>query len=347
MNLSPYFKMAIEQSASDLHLIEGSIPALRVAGELVRIAEEKIPFGELRYSIFNILDKTTITKFIKKKEIDFAIEFFENNFRVNLHLQKGKIALNARLIPRHIPKPDDIGFTEDMYNFTHLKDGLIIITGPSGTGKSTTLAAMLGIINQERRSHIITIEDPIEYRFTDKQSIVEQRQIGRDTDNFSVALRSALRQDPNVIMVGEMRDRETVEAVLTAAKTGHLVLSTLHTSSAAETIRRIIDYFPGDMHSSIGGEIASVLRVVISQQLLPRVGGGLVAAREILINNTAISNLIRTGQAEQIQSVIQTNIKSGMITMNRSIENLYKQNLISGDVARNRKRDFGTMSSYY
>ena len=347
MDITRYFGLAVKKNASDLHLIEGSVPALRISGDLIKLDEEPIPFGELKHSLFTILDKKTQERLKRKRDIDLSMEFFGNRFRINLHYQKGKIGLSARLVPKYVPKPDEIDLSETIYRLTHLRDGLVLVTGPSGVGKSTTLAAMIDIINAERRSHIITIEDPIEYIFEDKQSIVEQRQLGRDTESFASALKYALRQDPNVIMVGEMRDLDTISAALTAAKTGHLVLSTLHTTTAAETVQRIVDYYPIQSHNLILHQLATVLRAVIAQQLLPRVNGGLVAAREIMINNRAIANLIRTNQLEQMQTVIQTSMAEGMITMNKSIDNLLKQGLISEHIASNRKRDMETRAVYY
>jgi twitching motility protein PilT len=264
-----------------------------------------------------------------------------------LHYQEGKIALTARLIPKNILAPDELMFDEIIYKLTHLKDGLILVTGPSGSGKSTTLACMVNIINKERRSHIITIEDPIEYLFIEEQSIIEQRELGHDTESYASALKYALRQDPNIIMLGEMRDQETIAAALTAAETGHLVFSTLHTSTASETISRIVDAFPAHQQQQILNQLASSLRAVIAQQLVPKINGGRVAAREILINNSAITNLIRHGQIGQIYSAIQTSRKDGMITMNKAIDELLNQGLISEDVARNRKRDSETQASYY
>lgn len=339
--------MAIDKKASDLHLVEGSIPALRIAGELIKIDDQPIPFGELRYAIFNSLDKDTRERFKEEKDLDLSLEFHENRFRVNLHFQEGKVGLAARLVPIKIPTPEEIDLDETIYKLTHLQDGLILVTGPSGVGKSTTLAVMIDLINAERQAHIITIEDPIEYTFLDKQSIIEQRQLGRDTKSFAQALRSALRQDPNIIMVGEMRDLETINAALTAAKTGHLVLSTLHTSSAAETVERIVDYYPVDSQQQIASQLATILRAVVCQQLLPREGGGLVVAREIMINNNAIANLIKNNQTEQIQSVIQTSRAEGMISMNQYIDQLSAQGFISQQVAHNRKRDLETKAVYY
>ena len=347
MDISYYFKEAIKQGASDLHLVEGRTPCLRISGELVKFSEPPVPVGELKYSLFRELDEETKNKFNEDKDLDLSMEFFDNRFRVNLHFQEGKIGLAARLVPKDIPRPDQIGFDEVIYRFTHLKDGLVLVTGPSGTGKSTTLAVMLNMINAERRSHIITIEDPIEYTFDEQQSIIEQRQLGRDTKSFASALKYALRQDPNIIMVGEMRDLETVQAALTAAKTGHLVMSTLHTTTAAETIERIVDFFPSNNHEQIAHQLATLLRVVITQQLLPRKDGGLVVAREIMINNTAISNLIRHGKYEQIVSTMQSAGAEGMITMNRAIDRLLARGIITKQVAKNRKRDLETKAVYY
>ena len=347
MNLAYYFKQAIDRGASDLHLVEGAVPSVRIAGELHRLESVEIPAGELRHAIFSSIDKGTRDKFEEEKDIDLSLEFYENRFRVNLHYQEGHIGLSARLVLNNIPTPGEIDLNPILYELTHLKDGLLLVTGPSGAGKSTTLAVMLDIINKERRAHIITVEDPIEYIFNDKQSIVEQRQLGRDTKDFSTALKYALRQDPNVIMVGEMRDKETIRAALTAAKTGHLVLSTLHTSTAAETVSRIVDYFPVEFQGQITNQLSGVLRAVVSQQLLSKKGGGLVAAREIMINNNAISNLIRNNQIEQINSVIQTNAKSGMQTMNKSVDDLLRRGLISEVTATNRRRDMETHATYY
>lgn len=347
MNLTHYFDIAIQKKASDLHLVEGACPSVRICGELQKIENNPVPHGELRYAIERLLDKKIIERFNEERDLDISFEIHNNRFRVNLHYQGGRVGLAARLVPAKIPEPEDIGFNETIYNFTHLNDGLLLVTGPSGAGKSTSLACMINLINQERKAHIITIEDPIEYAFEDKQSIVEQRQLGRDTQSFASALKFALRQDPNVIMVGEMRDLDTISSALTAAKTGHLVLSTLHTNSAPETIQRIVDYYPAEYEKLITNQLASVLRGVISQQLLPRREGGLVAAREIMINNSAISNLIRNHQIEQMHSVIQTSRQEGMITMNRSIDDLLANGLITQQIANNRKRDLETKATYY
>ncbi|MBI4812436.1 PilT/PilU family type 4a pilus ATPase [Candidatus Falkowbacteria bacterium] len=347
MDISSYFKQAIEQKASDLHLVAGSIPVLRISGELIKLNYDIIEDGDLKRAIQSLVDEKTWKKFEEKKELDFSQGFFGSRFRVNLHYQEGKIGLTARLVPEFIPQPDELGFDEVIYKLTHLKDGLILVTGPSGSGKSTTLAAMIDIINRERRTHIITIEDPVEYLFKEDQSIIEQRELGTDTKDFASALKYALRQDPNVIMVGEMRDLETISAALTAAETGHLVLSTLHTATAPETIERIVDVFPAHQQQEILNQLASVLKAVIAQQLLPRVDGGRVAAREIMINNRAVANLIRRNQIEQIYTVIQTSHKEGMITLNKAVDRLSAAGFISEDIAKNSKRDLETQAAYY
>lgn len=347
MDISSYFKEAINKNASDLHLVAGSVPSLRIGGELIKINQKILDDKELKEAIFSLIDKKTIERFERKRELDFSQEFFGNRFRVNLHYQEGKIGLAARVVPVAVPRPEDIDFNEVIYKFTHLRDGLILVTGTSGSGKSTTLAAMINIINKERKAHIITIEDPIEFLFKEEMSIIEQRELGFDTRDFASALKYALRQDPNVIMVGEMRDKETISAALTAAETGHLVLSTLHTITAADTIERIVDVFPAYQQEQIYSQLALVLRAVISQQLLSGVNGGMAVAREIMVNNRAVANLIRTHQVEQINSVIQTCQKEGMVTMNKSIEQLAKRGLISEATAQNRKRDVDTQAAYY
>lgn len=347
MDISGYFKQAIEQKASDLHLASGSIPALRIEGELVKLNHSVLKDKDMEEAIRALINEKNWEMFSRKRELDFSQEFFGARFRVNLHYQEGKIGLSARLVPEKIPTPEKIGLSEVIYNITHMRDGLVIVTGPSGCGKSTTLAVMLDLINKERRSHIITIEDPIEHVFEERQSIIEQRELGSDTMTFASALKYALRQDPNIIMVGEMRDLETVSAVLTAAETGHLVLSTLHTATAAETIARIVDVFPAHQQQQILNQLSSVLRAVIAQQLLPGIKGDRVAAREIMINNSAVANLIRRNQIGQIYTVIQTSHKEGMITMNKSIDKLFQAGLISQEVAESRKRDLETQAIYY
>jgi twitching motility protein PilT len=327
-------------------------------GNLVKINEEPLEADNLEKSINELIFKKNgqtknsrseqlLKNFQKNKELDISLNAAGRYFRVNLHRQQGKIGLAARLIPEKIPSPKEINFDETIYNLTHLNDGLILVVGASGSGKSTTLASMLDIINKERRAHIITIEDPIEYHLHERQSIIEQRELGFDTHSFSSALKYSLRQDPNVIMVGEMRDTETFAAALTAAETGHLVFSTLHTSTAVETISRIVDMFPADRESQVISQLSATLRGVVSQQLLPKINGGRVAAREIMISNNAITNLIKSKKFKQIYTSIQTGRKEGMITMNKSIDKLLEEGHISEEVAERKKRNMDTSATYY
>jgi len=347
MRLANYFKTALEKQASDLLIAEGSVPALRIDGELVKLPEPVTPSGELAYAISIVAGKGIIERVRQQKDLDLSLVFYNNRFRINLHYQKGKLGLAARHIKKKIPSPKDIGLNEDILKLSRLKDGIILVTGPSGVGKSTTLAVLLEQINIERKAHIITIEDPIEFVYEEKQCMIEQREIGRDTDSFASALKYSLRQNPDVIMVGEMRDAETIQAALIAAKTGHLVISTIHTISAPETIERIIDYFPAEDFKKIASSLSIILRAVITQRLLPKLGGGLVAAREVMVTNRAIANLIRNMQTEQIYSVLQTNPKNGMTTMNSSINALLEKKLISPTVAGENLLNLETMSTSY
>lgn len=346
--IKQFFKKAIEEKASDLHLIGDSSPTLRIDGILSKISDKILRSEDIAKHVYNLLNEDQIKKFEEELDLDFSYEFFGFRFRINFHHQQGKVAVAARLILNDIPEPKKLGFNDTFYNLTRLRDGLIIVTGPTGCGKSTTLAAMIDIINNERKegAHIITIEDPIEYLFYDNKAIIEQREVGRDTVSFHTALKYTLRQDPNVIMVGEMRDLETMSAALTAAETGHLVLSTLHTNTAAETIERIVDVFPSHQQKQILVQLSSVIRAVISQQLLPRKKGGRIAAYEILIGNSAISSLIRGNKIAQIDSSIQTGQKDGMITMNKSIEKLLKDKIIDKEVAYKYTRDTMTKATY-
>lgn len=335
-SLTTYFEHAIESGASDLHLVAGEIPMVRVHGELQNIEEKPLAEEGLEASILSLLTADQKKKFSDTLEMDVGHEVKGARFRVNIHRQEGKIGLAARLIPTQIPSPDDLRFEEPLRQFPNLLDGLVLVVGPTGQGKSTTLASMIEEINKTRKTHIVTVEDPIEFLFEDKESLIEQREVGSDTLSFANALKHVLRQDPNVILVGEMRDPETIATVLTAAETGHLVFSTLHTSSAAEAIERIVDVFEGPKQKQVLIQLSAVLRGVVAQQLLPSVDGKRVAAREILINTPAVSNLIRENNIAQLPSVIQTGAKEGMITMDKSIQALEKEGLISEEVAERR-----------
>jgi len=316
-----------------LHLISGHYPVFRVYGELQELKEEELLLNPdtLEKLIMEILNPIQKEKFEKQMDVDIAYSVDNERFRINIHQQSGGIALAARHIPSRIPSGEELGFADVMYTMTGFHDGLILVTGPTGSGKSSTLSSMINYIHQERKEHIITLEDPIEFVYAEGQSIIEQREIGTDSPSFISALKYILRQDPNVILVGEMRDLDTMSATLTAAETGHLVLSTLHTYSAAETIERIISIYPAHQEKQLLTQLSSSLRAVISQQLLPRVGGGRIAIREIMLNNPAIANLIRQNKIAQIPSVIQTSGKEGMITMKDAVTQAFENELITDE----------------
>ncbi len=336
MDINKYFKEAIKKDASDLHLVAGEPPMLRIEGNLQEINNKILKNTELTVACMGLLSKEQQLRYKDEMELDFSHEAGNVRFRVNLHQQEEKIGLSARLIPEEIPSPDDLGFTDAMNSMVDTLDGLILVTGPTGCGKSTTIASMIEEINKKRKAHIITIEDPVEFLFKDKESLIEQREVGTDTKSFASALKHVLRQDPNVILVGEMRDPETISTVLTAAETGHLVFSTLHTPSAAEAVERIVDVFEGAKQKQILIQLSAVLRAVVSQQLIPSKDGGRVAAREVLFNNSAISNLIRENNISQIKSAIQTGAKDGMVSMESSIKQLIKDGWIEKDIGERR-----------
>ena len=336
LSVKNYFKDAVKQKASDLHLIAGEKPTLRIDGELKDMDDKLLSAKELEEGILSVLNSEQKKKDQEDLELDFGYEQDGVRFRVNLHQQEGKIGLAARLIPDEIPSPQDLRFEPKLLEFTQLLDGLVLVVGPTGHGKSTTLASMIEEINKSRKAHIITVEDPIEFVFKDKKSLIEQREVGTDTKSFAAALKHVLRQDPNVILVGEMRDPETIATVLTAAETGHLVFSTLHTSSAAEAVERIVDVFEGAKQKQVLIQLGAVLRGIISQQLLPTVDKKLVAAREILVNTPATANLIKENNIAQISSAMQTGAKDGMVTMENSIKQLLKDGLIDKDTAERR-----------
>lgn len=336
MNIKELFSAAVKKEASDLHLVVGLPPVLRIDGELVYIEGEK-PIAQkiMEQMVFSILTEEQKQRFISERELDVSYELEDKSrFRVNLLYEKNNIGLVARVINDKMPTLEDIGMPEIVYQLLGLKQGLILITGPTGCGKSTTLAAMVNYINNNRCCHIITLEDPIEYLFKPKKSVIIQRQLGSDIQTFSNGLKHVLRQDPDVVMVGEMRDLETVATTITLAETGHLVLATLHTYSAAQTVDRIIDIFPSHQQNQVRLQLSMVLASVISQRLLPKTKGGRVAAREILLNTSAVANLIRENKIAQIRTVIETSIKEGMISMDQDLKKLYDNEMVSKEVAQ-------------
>lgn len=336
MVIDKLFKIAVDQKASDLHLVVGLPPILRVNGNLVEISgEQELTPEAIQTLVYPMLTDKQRQLFETEKEADLSHEIESGHrFRVNLHWEKNFIGMVARVISSEIPTLEEIDMPEITYNLLNMHSGLILLTGPTGSGKSTTLAAMVDYINQQRTANIITLEDPIEFIFKPVKSIIKQRQLNTDMVSFKSALVHVLRQDPNVIMVGEMRNLETIAATITLAETGHLVLATLHTHNAAQTIDRIIDIFPSHQQQQIRLQMSLTLKAIMSQQLIPNTSNGRVATREVLINTPAVSNLIRENKIAQIKTVIQTSADEGMITMDQSLINLYNEGIITKETAQ-------------
>jgi len=335
MNIKDLFKIAVQRKASDLHLNVGLLPILRIDGELVPLKKfSQLISKELEEMIFSILTEDQKKRLMSRRDLDFGHSVDNERFRVNAHFEKDEIGLVARVIREEMPTLESIGMPEMLKKLLDDCCDLILVTGPTGCGKSTTLAAMINYINNNQNKKIITLEDPIEFVFKPNKSLIIQRQLGTDIPSFASGLRHALRQDPNVIMVGEMRDLETISAAITLAETGHMVLATLHTHSAAQSIDRIIDVFPPYQQNQVRIQLSMTLRAVISQRLLPKIKGGRIAARELMIKNPAIANLIRENKIAQIQNVIETSQSSGMISFDRDLKDLLKAGLISEEVAK-------------
>lgn len=327
--------IAKEKNASDVHITVGIPPKCRVNGELINLGIPKLLPEDTMNMVSEMMNEHHKQILDQKGEVDFSYAIPSlGRYRINIFRQRGSYAAAIRLVGIGIPTPEELGIPESVIELTNKKRGLVLVTGPTGSGKSTTLASLIDIINSNYSSHIITLEDPIEYLHTHKKAIVNQREIGNDTNSYANALRAALRQDPDVILVGEMRDLDTISIAVTAAETGHLVFSTLHTIGASNTIDRIIDVFPPYQQQQIRIQLASVLECVVSQQLIPCANGrGRVAAFEVMHANTAIRNLIRESKSHQIQSVIQTSRRIGMQTMDDAIFDLYTQRIIDSDKA--------------
>jgi twitching motility protein PilT len=341
VTMSDLFILMHEKKASDLHLTVGAPPMLRIDGELVPTPYEKLTPEMCQTLIFSLMTDAQRQKFEATNELDFAFGIKGlGRLRMNVYRQRGVIGAAIRSIPNKFMSFEELGLPPVTYDLMKLQKGLILVTGPTGSGKSTTLASMIDYINENMNYHIMTIEDPIEYVHTHKKSIVNQREIGADTESFAQALRHVLRQDPNVILIGEMRDLETISAALNIAETGHLVFATLHTSDAAQTINRIIDVFPPHQQEQIRVQLSFVLQAVYSQQLVSAATGkGRVLACEVLIVTPAVRNLIRERKIEQINTVIQTGAKFGMVTMNQSLVELYRKQKITYQEAINRSPD--------
>ncbi|MBN2884833.1 PilT/PilU family type 4a pilus ATPase [Patescibacteria group bacterium] len=342
MNIKELLSATAIQKASDLHLVFALAPKVRRDGELYFLtdgteAETLAPLTDedLVAAAKELLTEKELNTLEANRDLDVAKTVDLYRFRMNFSYDRGHLKIVARVISDSKPSLKDLGMPVSVRNLLNLPQGLILVTGPTGCGKSTTLAAMINHLNTEHNCHIITLEDPIEYVFTSNKSVISQRELGSDITSFSAGLNHALRQDPDVIMVGEMRDLETISTAVTLAETGHLVLATLHTYNAAQTIDRIIDIFPAHQQNQIRSQLSMTLAAVVSQRLLPRRSGGRVAAREIMICNSAIANLIRENKIAQIKTVIETNMKIGMITMDHHLKDLYKAGEIEREVALN------------
>ncbi|MBI2103901.1 type IV pilus twitching motility protein PilT [Candidatus Woesebacteria bacterium] len=336
MEIKDLLQLTIDSKAGDLHLLVGSPPILRIEGELKAIDRGGVLTSESIHAYLkSILSSEQLDRLIVNKEIDFSISFSEKaRFRVNAYTQKGTLAAAFRRIPLEIPTIDSLGLPKIVHSFTTLRQGFILVTGPTGHGKSTTLAATLGEINQTRGTHIVTIEDPVEFVFRPNKSIISQREMKSDTHSWPIALRSVLREDPDVVLVGEMRDYETIAAALTVAETGHLVFATLHTNSAAQTIDRIVDVFPDEQQAQVRLQLSNVIEAVFSQRLLPGVNKNRVVAYETMLGTSAIKTAIREGKTHQIDSIIQTSLETGMSTLERSLARLVTDGRVSLDVAQ-------------
>ncbi|MBM4118689.1 type IV pilus twitching motility protein PilT [bacterium] len=341
MNLRELLGQMIEKGASDLHISAGLPPMFRVDGEIVRFGDDRISPDVARKLAYSIMNEDQRSRFEKTRELDFSFGIPNlSRFRSNVFLQRGVVSLAVRQIPFDIKTLAQLGLPTAVGEFAKRTQGLVLVTGPTGSGKSTTLASMVNWINENRAGHIITIEDPIEYLHQHKRCIVNQREVRADTESFAIALKYVLRQDPDVILIGEMRDLETVQAALTIAETGHLCLATLHTNSAYESIHRLIDIFPSSQQAQVTAQLAFVLQGVVTQELIPLArGGGRCLCAEVLVCTPAIKSAIREGKVHQVYGMMQAGQKYGMRTMNQSLYELYVNRQISLEDALGRSRD--------
>ena len=335
MDLSKLFQIVIDKQASDLHVVPGYFPAVRVFGELYQLTTMPlVTKEEAEAMFFSILNAEQKENLLANLEIDISYSYGEYRFRINLYYAQGTLSGSFRLIPKRIRTIEELGLPAYIEKAVELRQGFVLLTGPTGEGKSTTLAAIINEINNKYAKHIITIEDPVEYVYPHSKSIISQRELHQDTHSWSISLKSALREDPDVILVGEMRDFETIQLALTAAETGHLVFSTLHTNSSPETIDRILDTFPSNQQSQVRNQLATVLKMIVSQRLLPRMNNiDRVPAVEILVNNAAVATTIREGKTFLINNILETTEGEGSILLEKNILNLYKTGLISKETA--------------
>ena len=347
MDLKELLLLTVKEKASDLHLTENSPPVLRIDGSLVFIDKPPLTRDDLKKMIYSVLTEGQIKKFEEEKELDFSLALTGmDRFRVNVHVQRGSIEAALRRISIYIPTMEELNLPPVIAEMARKPNGLVLLTGPTGTGKTTTLASMINLINAEKAVVITCIEDPIEYLHMNKRSIIKQREVYRDTNSFAEALKRCLRQDPDVIVVGEMRDLETISTALTAAETGHLVLATLHTPDAPQTIERIIDVFPPYQQQQVRLQLAAALQGVISQQLIPRATGkGRILCAEVMIATPGVRNMVRERQTEQIRTAIQTGAAFGMKTMDKSLKDLCDKGLITYETALTHVRNLEEFKS--
>ena len=341
------FALMKAKNASDIHLAVGVPPVLRIQGKLYATQFQSLTKESAQTLIYSMMSDEQRQKFEDELELDFSFGLKSlGRLRVNIYKEKGCIAAALRAIPNTFQTFEELNLPQVTYNLMKLNKGLILVTGATGSGKSTSLASMINYLNMNESNHIMSVEDPIEFVHPHKRSIVNQREVGSDTKSFAAALKHFLRQDPDIILVGELRDRETMEACLTLAETGHLVFATLHTNDAVQSINRIIDVFPPNQQPQIRTQLSFVLEAILSQQLIPALNGGRAMACEVLIANSAVRSLIRDGKAEQIISTMQTNASIGMRTMNEALAELYMNKKISFDVALSRSSDQGGLKTY-
>lgn len=341
VKIKSYLQMVAQQGGSDLHLSVGRPPIIRIDGKLYPISgEKKLTAEETKDAAEVVLNEEQKVRLQKDKQIDFSFDLEgKARFRCNIYFQKGSLSAAFRMIPSKIRTLEELNMPSAIYEFTKPSQGFVLVTGPCGHGKSTTLAALIDNINRTRQDHIITVEDPIEYIFDPDMCIIDQREILQDASNFPSALRAIFREDADVVMVGEMRDVETISTAITAAETGHLIFATLHTNDAAQTVDRIVDVFPAHQQNQIRMQLAQSLLGIVSQRLVNRIDGGRVPAVEILINNNAVANLIREGKSHQINLVIETSRDQGMISLNHALADLVKEGIISLEEAESYSPD--------
>ncbi len=337
LELNKLLSIALERNASDLHLKAGEPPIIRVDSQLIRLENYQILSHDIIVDLATVMVPQKYQERLKNVEdIDMSYSFKDNvRFRVNVYYEKGVIAIALRLIPNRIRTLEELALPPVLRKFTERKQGLVLMVGPTGHGKSTALASLVNEINVSRSEHILTIEDPVEYLFTPAKSVISQREVGLDTPSFAAALKSSLREDINVVLVGEIRDLESISSCLTLAETGHLIFATLHTNDAAQSIDRIVDVFPGPQQSQIRSQLGNVLSGIVSLRLLPRVGGGVVPAYEILVATHAVRNTIRDNKTYEINNIIHTNMEEGMVPLDKTLALLVKQGVVDLEVAQN------------